>query len=703
MTNDDSRAASAGAADATTVAAYLAGDRSALATIWDRYGDTLYDTAAAMTGNREDAADMVQDVFVLAAEKLGQLRDPTRLKPWLFAILRNEVYRRSRRRSKSVVTDFSEAGGEVMLPPTPSETDAVEDAAEFDDLAELLRGAARGLDSRDQLVLELTMRQDLSGNDLADALGVTPQQSYGLVHRMRERTERSLGAYCVARRGRKECEELASILSDWDGEFSVLVRKRVARHVDACSTCERTRRRFAPLALIGAAPAFAAPPGLRDRVLDLLGASGAGTSTGDGSTELDSTQLDSSQFESTQFESAQSTHLSSSQRGGVARARFDSAGFPKGLSIVQRLGAATVAGVAASALIVVGGVTVIGIDDGPPELPPIVVEADGSDDGEIVLTSDTTTTAPPEAVASEQVSVTTEAPIEFEATTSAPPVVETTAVPTTVAVTVAPTTPPTAPPTTTVAPTTTTTVAPTTTTTSTTAAPKTAPSITVRQLSCVDTSQSTFTDVTVTVDVSENDGDTVTVQGTFSYFDGRVTEALTPVAGGSISGDSVLVNGDGTATFTLRLSNDNYDDTVEVAVNAADSEGTDYDWMIFLTEPCGVTPTTTTTTTTLPNTAPAGTLTATCTLSGKTFTIQALAKVVDDDGDTVTVTASARPTSSFAIPLSPTSGVEVKGGAGNATLSGSFSTSSGKDYVVSARFDDGRDSYSPPSYPVSCP
>ena len=696
MTNDDSRAASAGAADATTVAAYLAGDRSALATIWDRYGDTLYDTAAAMTGNRDDAADMVQDVFVLAAEKLGQLRDPTRLKPWLFAILRNEVYRRSRRRSKSVVTDFSEAGGEVMLPPTPSETDAVEDAAEFDDLAELLRGAARGLDSRDQLVLELTMRQDLSGNDLADALGVTPQQSYGLVHRMRERTERSLGAYCVARRGRKQCEELASILSDWDGEFSVLVRKRVARHVDACSTCERTRRRFAPLALIGAAPAFAAPPGLRDRVLDLLGASGANPSSGDGSTELDSTQLDSSQFESVQFESAQSTHLPSSQRGGVARARFDSAGFPKGLSIIQRLGAATVAGVAASALIVVGGVTVIGIDDGPPELPPIVVEADGSDDGEIVLTSDTTTTAPPEAVASEQVSVTTEAPIEFEATTSAPPVVETTAVPTTVAVTVAPTTPPTAPPTTT--------VAPTTTTTSTTAAPKTAPSITVRQLPCIDTGQSTFTDVTVTVDVSENDGDTVTVRGTFSYFDGRVTEALTPVAGGSISGDSVLVNSDGTATFTLRLSNDNYDDTVEVAVKAADSEGTDYDWMTFLTDPCGVAPPPEPEPDPPTNVAPAGTLTASCTAAAKSFVIEAYAKVVDDDGDTVTVTASARPTTSLtSIALSPTSGVKVADGAGSATLSGTLSVSSGSSVVVNARFDDGTDTYAPPSTTITCP
>ena len=43
MTHDDARASSAGSADAATVASYLAGDRSALATIWDRYGDTNND------------------------------------------------------------------------------------------------------------------------------------------------------------------------------------------------------------------------------------------------------------------------------------------------------------------------------------------------------------------------------------------------------------------------------------------------------------------------------------------------------------------------------------------------------------------------------------------------------------------------------------------------------------------------------------
>ena len=124
---------------------------------------------------------------------------------------------------------------------------------------------------------------------------------------------------------------------------------------------------------------------------------------------------------------------------------------------------------------------------------------------------------------------------------------------------------------------------------------KSAPTLTVRQLPCVDTGESTFTDVTVTIDINESDGDTVTVRGTYTYFDGRSTATLVPVSGGTISGDSILITGSGAVTFTLTLSNDNYDDTIEVAATATDSEGTDYDWMTFLTDPCGVTPTTTTT------------------------------------------------------------------------------------------------------------
>ena len=106
----------------------------------------------------------------------------------------------------------------------------------------LVRSAACGLDERDQLVLELSVRQGLQGSDLAAALGVSAEQGYTLVHRMRDRVDRSLGALIVARAGRKDCPDLADVLHGWDGEFTVLVRKRVARHIENCETCERTRK-----------------------------------------------------------------------------------------------------------------------------------------------------------------------------------------------------------------------------------------------------------------------------------------------------------------------------------------------------------------------------------------------------------------------------------------------------------------------------
>lgn len=255
-------------ADEALVSAHLEGDRDALAAIYDRYGASLYDTAAAMLGDPHEAADVTQDVFLVAAERLGQLRDRSRLRAWLFAILRNEVYRRTARRKRSVPTDFAAPGvADMISPTTAGEQD---DQADISELAELVRNAARGLVPSDQLVLELSVRQGLQGADLADALGVTAEQSYTMVHRMRTRVERSMTAFAVSRAGRRECTTLAAIVAG--DEFTVLVRKRVARHIERCDTCERTRRRVAPLALMSSAPALAAPAELRDRILRHAGA-----------------------------------------------------------------------------------------------------------------------------------------------------------------------------------------------------------------------------------------------------------------------------------------------------------------------------------------------------------------------------------------------------------------------------------------------
>jgi RNA polymerase sigma factor (sigma-70 family) len=249
--------------DAELARASAAGDRTAFAGIYDRYADRLHDLCAGMLGDRDGAADCVQDAFCIAATRLPQLRDPDKLRPWLYSIARNEALRRIRDRRRE--TPSEELPDEASGEPGP------ETLAARTELADLIADAAGGLSDRDRSVLELAFRHGLSGPDLAEALDVSPGTANTIVHRLRDTIERSLGALLVSRRVRNAggCEELAAILDGWDGHFNVLMRKRISRHIESCDVCDEERRRLVtPAALLGAAPVFIpAPESLRERTM----------------------------------------------------------------------------------------------------------------------------------------------------------------------------------------------------------------------------------------------------------------------------------------------------------------------------------------------------------------------------------------------------------------------------------------------------
>jgi RNA polymerase sigma factor (sigma-70 family) len=255
----------AGPSDAVLVARVLGGDRTAFATVYDRYADRLYDFAHSMLRNTEDASDAVADSFIKFAERLSQLREPERLRPWLYAIVRTECLKRLKSRSRVAF------GGDEQLADMPDTAAAPDEAVETAALQQLVWDAAAGLAERDRALLDLHLRQGLDGADLGDAMGVSSSNAYVMMNRLRGQMERSLGALLVAKTGREDCGELDTSLGDWDGSFSPLVRKRVARHVDNCPKC--TLRRAAmvsPLALFAGVSAFAAPASLRERVLNSL-------------------------------------------------------------------------------------------------------------------------------------------------------------------------------------------------------------------------------------------------------------------------------------------------------------------------------------------------------------------------------------------------------------------------------------------------
>ncbi len=91
--------------DADLARQAAAGDRAAIAALYDRFAPELYRCCAGLLHNPADADDAVQDTFVQAVQHLGSLREPERVRAWLFSIARRTCWARSSQRSRSTPAD----------------------------------------------------------------------------------------------------------------------------------------------------------------------------------------------------------------------------------------------------------------------------------------------------------------------------------------------------------------------------------------------------------------------------------------------------------------------------------------------------------------------------------------------------------------------------------------------------------------------
>jgi len=99
----------AGGIAATTVADAAAGDADALALIVGAHHDDMARICYVICGDQDMAQDAVQAAWPIAWRRLGSLRDPARLRPWLMAVAANEVRQAMRRQGRHHVVEIEVA------------------------------------------------------------------------------------------------------------------------------------------------------------------------------------------------------------------------------------------------------------------------------------------------------------------------------------------------------------------------------------------------------------------------------------------------------------------------------------------------------------------------------------------------------------------------------------------------------------------
>jgi RNA polymerase sigma-70 factor (ECF subfamily) len=135
-----------------------------------RYQHRLLRYLLYLTGNREQAEDLFQEVWMRVLVRGGQFNGQARFDTWLFTIARNLVIDQKRRKTMSSLDELFEAGGDDDRPM--SFEVAGDDPTPFDlcsngEDRELIAAALLQLDTLYREVLVLRFHEDLSLDEIA--------------------------------------------------------------------------------------------------------------------------------------------------------------------------------------------------------------------------------------------------------------------------------------------------------------------------------------------------------------------------------------------------------------------------------------------------------------------------------------------------------------------------------------------------------
>ncbi|GAC1444757.1 MAG: RNA polymerase sigma factor RpoE [Vulcanimicrobiaceae bacterium] len=163
----------------------------------DDYQRRLYGFALRMTGNREDAEEIVQDAFVRAFRALGKMTDEARrelrLQPWLYTITLNVTRNRLRSKRPTNVALDALADPDALLNNTQEGPEQPEAVVERGTDLELVEQALLQLPMHLRAAATLRFIEGRSHPEIAEILGQPIGTVKSHVHRAVRILRRILG------------------------------------------------------------------------------------------------------------------------------------------------------------------------------------------------------------------------------------------------------------------------------------------------------------------------------------------------------------------------------------------------------------------------------------------------------------------------------------------------------------------------------
>ncbi|MBT8763982.1 sigma-70 family RNA polymerase sigma factor [Desulfohalobiaceae bacterium Ax17] len=165
----------------------LKGDTNAFGILVKRYQKPIFNLMYRMSGSLDEAAELTQEAFIKAYEKLEHFQPGKKFFPWLYAVGINHAKDLIRKNKRHL---YSEENSEKLpeLSHLSDQQDSMNDSLDFQQIEKALVGMP--LKYREAIILRY--REEMSMRDIAQALQISVSAAKMRVSRGLEMLRRSL-------------------------------------------------------------------------------------------------------------------------------------------------------------------------------------------------------------------------------------------------------------------------------------------------------------------------------------------------------------------------------------------------------------------------------------------------------------------------------------------------------------------------------